>query len=153
MPTLWRRLKTGFWDRGPGLSPTLTTIVSAVALVTAIAAGLDYIALPDTKSQLSDLENAAPLDLWGYYMVIAACMAILGWASHRWCLTILGHAALAGIYFAFGVGVLLAVLDAGDWYGWRPGFARLCIAALHAVLAAAAWRNWDISRDREELRE
>lgn len=157
MSTRWRHFTIGFWRRNPALSPALTTLISGVALTTALASGLDYIALPAQKTQLSDLESAVPLDVWGAYMVAATGVAVLGWAYGRWWLTALGHAALAGIYAAFGVGVLLSVADMGNWYGGRPGFARLCIATVHAALTVAAWRNWDDARDardtREELRE
>lgn len=133
---------------GPGMSPAMTAFIAGAAIFTALATGLDYIAIPPDHRQLSDLENAVPLDVWGVYMVFASCVAVAGWASERWWMSALGHAALAGVYLAFGVGVLLTVLTAPDFYGWRPGFARMCIGIVHVALTMAAWGNWDRVRDR-----
>ncbi|GFG83332.1 hypothetical protein [Mycolicibacter algericus] len=66
---------------------------------------------------------------------------------HRWPVTILGHALLAGIFCAFGLGEIITGLGniAGDEL--RTGAAFLCVqAVLHAELTVVAWRRWDAAR-------
>lgn len=136
------------------IPPHLTSVLAVTSLVAAVLAGIDYIIIPVEQARLlSEVEAAIPLNWWGAYMLAASATAVIGWMFDRWWLTAIGHAAIAGIYAAFGIGVILTVIAAGDYYGWRPGFNRLCIAALHVVLASAAWLRWDAIREDSESPE
>ncbi|MCB0957728.1 MAG: hypothetical protein KDB12_16360 [Ilumatobacter sp.] len=136
-----------WWRGGAGISASLTAVLAAVALAAAAISGADYILLPPGDARLlSDVEAAIPLDDWGIYILAAVSIATAGAVLDRWWLTVLGHAALAGVYGAFAIGVFLTVLDAGTLFGYRPGAHRFCLATLHAVLAASAWRRWDDAR-------
>lgn len=142
-----KKIADRFSRMGPGLTSSMTALIAGAALLTAIMAGLDYIASPVDKIMLSIVETAVPLDVWGIYMIAAAVAAIFGWVTGRWWLTILGHAALIGIYMAFGTGVIMQVLNSEDWFGWRTGTNRFCLALINFVLAKVAWQNWDLSRE------
>ena len=141
-----------FLNRGPALTPTLTTLVSATVLALAIISGSDYIAVPENSvSSLSAIELSVPLDLWGAYMIAAAFLAIWGWSMSCWWLVVLAHSMLGGIYVAFGAGSLILVFEEDIWYGWRFGATRLCVSVIHFALAKAAWAKWDLARDLKDV--
>lgn len=134
------------WLPYTAITERLVMILAAGSLTAALLRGADYIALPQHDG-LSAAESALPIGTWGALLVIGVMLAIVGYLVHRWPVTILGHALLAGIFAAFGLGEIVTGLGdiAGDEL--RTGVAFLCVqAVLHAELTLVAWRRWDAAR-------
>lgn len=139
------------WPRVP-LAPGLTAALAVAALFGAASAGLDYLAVPAPSAALTYVERAAPLDLWGLLLVFGVVFAVVGWVVRFWPAVILAHTLLAGIYAAFGISALVAVVAAWEGNGWRTGASWLCLqGVVHLVLASAAWREWDKERVRTDV--
>lgn len=129
------------------LGPLGVLVLAAGSLAAALFRGADYLALPQDETGLSAAEHALPIDHWGMLLLLGVGLAVIGYLVHRWPLTILGHALLAGIFAAFGLGEIVTGLAniAGDEL--RTGVAFLCVqAVLHAELTVVAWRRWDAAR-------
>lgn len=134
------------------MSPRLTAWIAGFSLATAVIVGLDCIAIP-TKSIriLGIIEQIAPPDWWGIYLITCAVVAVGGWAIKKWWLIILAHAALAGIYIAFGIGAFIGLVQTWEGHGWGTVTNALVLqAAIHVALTVAAWREWDRVRDRRD---
>lgn len=129
------------------LTERLVMILAAGSLTAALLRGADYLLLPQQEPDLSAAEAALPIGHWGALLVLGVLLAVVGYLVHRWPITILGHALLAGIFGAFGLGEIITGLGniAGDEL--RTGIAFLCVqAVLHAELTVVAWRRWDAAR-------
>lgn len=122
-------------------------VLAGGALTAALWRGADYLLLPQQDAGLSAAEHALPIDHWGLLLLAGVILSVGGYVFHRWPLTILGHALLAGIFAAFGLGEIVIGLSdvAGD--SLRTGVAFLCVqSVVHAELTVVAWRRWDAAR-------
>lgn len=129
------------------LGPLGVLVLAAGSLTAALLRGTDYLALPQDDAGLSAAEHALPINHWGMLLLLGVALAVVGYLVHRWPLTILGHALLAGIFAAFGLGEIVTGLGdiAGD--SLRTGVAFLCVqSVVHTLLTMVAWRRWDAAR-------
>ncbi|MDQ2628441.1 MAG: hypothetical protein M3Y90_15790 [Actinomycetota bacterium] len=134
------------WLPYTAITERMVVALAAGALAAALWRGADYLALPQSAG-MSVAEKALPIAHWGALIIIGVLLAVLGYLLHRWPVTIMGHALLAGIFAALGVGEIATGLTdiAGD--SLRAGVALLCVqAVLHAELTVVAWRRWDAAR-------
>ncbi len=129
------------------LGPLGVLVLATGSLTAALLRGTDYLALPQDESGMSAAEHALPISHWGCLLIAGVIMSVGGYILHRWPLTILGHALLAGIFAAFGLGEIVTGLGdiAGD--SLRTGVAFLCVqSVVHTLLTTVAWRRWDAAR-------
>lgn len=129
------------------LGPLGVLVLAAGSLTAALLRGTDYLALPQDDAGLSAAEHALPINHWGMLLLLGVALAVVGYLVHRWPLTILGHALLAGIFAAFGLGEIVTGLgDIAD-DSLRTGVAFLCVqSVVHTLLTTVAWRRWDAAR-------
>lgn len=135
------------WLPYTALTERLVMILAGGSLGAALFRGVDYLLLPQQETGLSAAETALPISHWGALLIAGVMLAVVGYLVHRWPVTILGHALLAGIFAAFGIGEIVTGLAniAGDEL--RTGVTFLCVqAVLHAELTVVAWRRWDAAR-------
>ena len=126
------------------LSARMITTLAYGSLASALIHGIDYLILPQRDDVLSVAERAAPVQAWGVLLLVATALTFAGRIVHRWPVTIIGHALLAGVFCALGVGALIGgVIDpAGD--GFRDGAGYLGVqTCVHLLLTRSAWRRWD----------
>lgn len=138
-----KQLRAKVRDTFPRVSPVLTAVAAWMAVLAAAIHGADYVLLPQS-AELTVVEAAAPLPVWGWLLVVAAAFAAAGWTSRCYPVAVIGHAGLAALYTAFGWGLVWAGwLDVGG-RGWRDGFGYLLVeATVHTVVVIAAWKAWD----------
>lgn len=129
------------------MSPGLTVILAWSSLFAASVCGLDYIFLPQRETVLTVVEKAAPIWLWGAGMVAGPILGGIGWITRRWPLAIFGHALLAGLAAAFGVGLCWEGAADISGTGWRDGVGFIFMQAMvHTMVVIALWREWDRAR-------
>lgn len=135
------------WLPYTALTERLVAILAATSLLAALFRGLDYRLLPQQEPELSAAELALPIGHWGALLILGVTLAVGGYIAHRWPVTIMGHALLAGIFCAFGLGEIVSGLSNIDGDELRTGIAFLCVqSVLHAELTVVAWRRWDAAR-------
>lgn len=135
------------WPPYAALGPRLVLTIAVTSLAIALINGADYLLLPQDQAALSYAEAAMPIQAWGASLVLCVILAVGGYIVHRWPLTILGHAILASLFGAIGVGELITFLGnmAGDEL--RVGTLYLLgQAVLNAMLTVMAWLRWDAAR-------
>lgn len=135
------------WLPYASLGPRGVLVLAAGSIAAALWRGADYLLLPQQEITMSAAEHALPIDHWGVLLIAGVLLSVGGYIVHRWPLTILGHALLAGIFAAFGLGEIVTGLTdiAGDEL--RTGVAFLCVqSVVHTLLTMVAWRRWDAVR-------
>ncbi len=135
------------WLPYASLGPRGVLVLAAGSIAAALWRGADYLLLPQQEITMSAAEHALPIDHWGVLLIAGVLLSVGGYIVHRWPLTILGHALLAGIFAAFGLGEIVTGLSdiAGD--SLRTGVAFLCVqSVVHSLLTVVAWRRWDAAR-------
>jgi hypothetical protein len=83
-------------------------VIQAVSLYQAALRGTDYLRLPAGQQEtgLGVVEQAAPLQVWGWLFYGSVVLALLGIAARRPWLTIVGHGLLGCWYAGVGIGLL-----------------------------------------------
>ncbi|KKB98834.1 hypothetical protein [Mycolicibacter arupensis] len=138
---------TSLWPPYAAIGPRVVLTLAVTSLACAMINGTDYLVLPQDEAALSFTESALPIHVWGALLLFCVSLAVGGYLVHRWPLTILGHALLAGVFLAIGVGEFVTFLHniAGDEL--RVGTLYvLGQAVLNVVLTVMAWLRWDAAR-------
>lgn len=129
----------------PAVQPSAKffSLVVLTSTVASIAQGLDYIVRPADKAwTLTTLEQALPLDFWGYLFIIFAGFALLGGIFDAWPFAIFGHGCLCICYSAFGVGVAWSMITEWKGYGWQTGVLYFGVGVFHAMVADGCYDEW-----------
>lgn len=132
------------------LRPLSIRLIQKLLLLQVCFRGLDYILLPDGNPPIASLlivEQALPLDVWGWGFVGWGLIAYLGmwWKSSP--LAAIGHMAIASIYGVFAAGALVEIIVRdGEFFGWRTGTGWVVAAAAHVIFALESERTWRIAR-------
>lgn len=129
-------------------SPWMVVAMSASSLFAAAFRGLDYLILPQADCDMTGAEILLSTREWGVLLMVGVALCAFGYLVHRWPVTILGHALLAGVFLTFGV---MNVLDGAHHIHTaelRIGVAFLCVQTmLHAQLVLVSWWRWDAARE------
>ncbi|MDV6275373.1 hypothetical protein R3Q06_17910 [Rhodococcus erythropolis] len=128
----WRLLYAG---------PALTAI-QIIFLIDAIGRGIDYSYPPGTTAlTLETVEQAAPIQWWGFGLIIGALAVITAQVAHRPAIAVFGELALGVLLFTLGASLFLAVADRPYWEGFRTGLTLMCVGATHLALAYGVVRT------------
>ena len=86
--------------------------VQAGLFVAMLWRGFDYVSPPDEEVKtLTAVEQALPFSAWGGLFLVAALAGLLGLRWVRWPLTALAHYLAVALYFSFGLGSLVSIMD------------------------------------------
>lgn len=132
--------------------------IIALALGTALAAifrGFDYLCLPQQPPTiLHPVETVVDVRWWGVVFIAAGVMSMGGWFLQWWPVSILGRAALTGLYIAFAVSMISKGFHHVSGRDFRVGVDMLLVeSSVQAMLVSAAWQEWDYVRQREQQRK
>ena len=127
-------------------------IVGSVILMSVIASvsqGFDYIARPQEEAwTLSVIEQALPLDVWGWLFVVFAVFALIGDTFNIWPMATFGHGALSIAYIAIGTGVVWSLILNWHGYGWQLAFLYVGVGMFHVMVADGCYDEWVREWDR-----
>lgn len=132
-------LTEGSWV--PGRTNWLVLVLQVLLTVQTAARGIDYVQprppLP-MPPQLSIIEAALPLPIWGCGLLALAGLVFGGlFAGWVWPI-ITGHLCIAGLYGAFSYGVLTEVPMRSQAYA----LLGLTLLTPGLVLGVSRWRSW-----------
>lgn len=141
----------GLWDivRSPRLLPLIRPserffgLIVLTSGLASIAQGLDYVVRPeDTSFALTVIEEALPLDFWGWSFILFSAIAIIGDLFDVWPFAIFGHGALFICYTAFGLGIGWSLILDWKGYGWQTGVLYIGVGLFHAMVADGCYDEW-----------
>lgn len=121
----------GDWRPG-GFPPVITLVIKLVLFGMMTVRGADYFFGDSVRnsSKLTEIEAAAPLQMWGIICVIAALAGFTGVLMGRGSFVLWGHIGGAALYASFSVGILFDVIHRAE----NPG-AGVVPAVLFTSLA------------------
>ena len=125
--------------------------ISVVTLVTVepIMRGIDYI-LPDAEppaTQLSVLEQAMPITVWGIACLMAGLAALVGFAGRWRRITVAGLWLGGAVYAAIAAGQWAAVVD----HPWLDGMRGPAIVSLLALAQMGMAVGYALQPDDAEV--
>lgn len=110
--------------------------------------GLDYISPPNEEvATLTAVEAALPFTAWGTMFLLFGFMGLAGLRWPRYPLTAIAHGIAVALYFAFGVGAVVSVLDRVQH---PPSLLAVawCAAICGSALVTLAVAHWQAPRYR-----
>lgn len=115
--------------------PALTAI-QIIFLIDAIGRGVDYAYPPGTTAlTLETVEQAAPIQWWGFGLILGAAVVIGAQIAHRPAIAVFGELALGVLLFTLGASLFLSVADRPYMEGFRTGLTLMCVGAAHLALS------------------
>lgn len=134
-------LKPGDWSPG-SFPPAINLTVTLTLFTIATARGFDYFLgdSPMSARRLSEIESAAPLWVWGAYLITAACIGFTAVFLRHAMPLVWAHVMCWAAYWALSVGIFIDVYQ-------REHDAKLIdewvvvTLLLGAALALTVWRN------------
>ena len=124
----------------------LQMAIAWLACIASIVRGVDYLMLPQT--QLTPVEQSAPLWLWAALLITGPIVDIIGYETKHWPLLMLGSSTQVGVYTALTMG-------SGCWWWVDRSGAGLRDAAMFfvaAVVWVAMFRTGLLAWDRQRVR-
>lgn len=130
------------WVPG-GFPPGVTLSVKLTLMSIMMVRGMDYATgeAPSTAHRLGAVESAAPLWFWGALFAGAATIGFCSMAWRWWAGVIAAHALGAGLYAAFGVGLVIDVVSRGVEPEGGTWFVYLIPLVALVGTIAGAWRH------------
>lgn len=145
--------KIGRWT--PGLQNDLSQIAMLALSLEIIVRGFDYLTgdRNDVTSNLSIVENALPLPLWGAILLVGGFSFIAGVVWRRFGLIIFGSVVTMACYMALACGLFLKMAERGwPWDGFRTPLMFVVYAGLFGLFALSAYLKRAALQAEDHLR-
>lgn len=134
------RIARGEW--GPGLQPDLSFLVMMLLSLEVLVRGFDYLMgdRPDVTANLSVVESAMPLPLWGVLFLISGGTFLFGVLYRRFAPLIFGSVTAMALYGALAVGLFLRMAERGwPWDGFRTPLMFIIISTVFGIYAFSTY--------------
>ena len=148
------RITRGEWQ--PGLQPDLSFLVMMLLSLEIIVRGFDYLTndRPDVTSNLSVVENAMPLPLWGILFFISGGTFLFGALYRRFSPLIFGAITAMALYGALATGLFLRMVERGwPWDGFRTPLMFIIVSTVFGVYAFSAYLKRATCRVERRMKE
>lgn len=129
------------------VSDTALRVGQFALLIEAVVRGLNYLVTPPRSSDaLSQLEQSAPLWIWGYIFIVLGVLGLFGEAllsgtdsngsyNPRAWPSFLAHGALMFLFAAIAVGTIVGIAQREPFYGFVAPYDLMAFAIGHWIFA------------------
>lgn len=134
------RMKRGDW--APGLQPDLSLVAMWALILELIVRGVDYVGgdRPEVTNNLTVVEQAFPIQVWGILCLAAGLMFAFGVATQKFGAVIAGSLLATGVYGALAAGLFLRMVERGwPWDGFRTPLMFMVVALLFALYSFSGY--------------
>lgn len=148
------RLTRGEWS--PGLQPDLAFTVMLLMSLEVMVRGIDYLTgdRPDVTTNLSVVESAMPLPMWGVLFLLAGGTFLFGVVARRFTPLIFGSVTVMALYGSLAVGLFLRMAERGwPWDGFRTPLMFCVFGAVFGIYAFSAYLKRATCRVEKRMKE
>lgn len=121
------RIHRGNWS--PLIPGIWRTLVVSIIPISPIVIGIDYL-MGENSSSLSDVEKAAPIDVWGWLLILFGMTTLVGYAGAWRKIAIAGLWATGAVMITLSVGIASVMIDEVGGFRWPW---------LYLVIGLASW--------------